>query len=81
MARKFSIEELKLANDCCFPADFERLLRKHLAPDLHDLIFIWVGDYKNKYGSDLLFYISKGFNRADSDWIEVMEKVVGDLLY
>lgn len=42
---EFTIEQLKLADELCFPADFERLLRKHLPPEDGPASF-WLSDFK-----------------------------------
>jgi len=79
---KFTIEELKLANELCFPSNFKELLKKHLPESEQDMVSYYVGCFLN-IKSNLITWIF-GFSRADDKrtfWGEVNQKIVLDLLH
>lgn len=78
---KFSIEELKLANELCFPDDFEVLLMKYL-PDEEKLEAAFYRRQYYRMGSNLITWIFKTSRSEDrlTFWGSVNEKIVADLL-
>jgi hypothetical protein len=78
---KFSIEQLKLVNELCFPNDFERLLKIYLPDEekknaqFHRRAFC-------RMGCSLITWIfhTSGADDKRTFWGSVNEKIVADLL-
>jgi hypothetical protein len=80
MKEKFTIEELMLANELCFPSDFERLLKKHLPEDELDMLSYYVNTFREK-NSNLITWIFSYSRRSNKEfWGSINEKIVLDLL-
>lgn len=79
----FPLEALKLANECCFPEDFHRLLTKHLGddPDFPETsIRYMVVEYRRDYGSSILAYVDKAFSRANKKEMVAFTKILTELV-
>ncbi len=78
---KFTIEELKLANELCFPADFERLLKKYLPAEDRDMAGYYRREFDLVLRCNLIHWIFQ-FSRADERkyWGAINEKIVSDLV-
>lgn len=78
---KFTIEELKLANELCFNDTFETLLKKHLPKDDLEFWYIYHSEYRTKYKCNLLHWIFS-FSRADlqDSMVIVLSNIVKDLI-
>jgi len=67
---KFSIAQLRLANELCYPADFVRLANKHLP---EEIVSGEIWKFLNAYNHNLLFWIFH-FSRAE------LRRGMGDIL-
>jgi len=79
---KFSIKQLKFANEVCFPDRFETLLRKHLPPKEHDMIEHYLYKFNRVHEGNLFTWIFS-FSRATDEktyWGEVHDKIIADLV-
>lgn len=78
---KYTIAELVLANELCFIADFERLLKKHLPQREQALVSHYTYEYKTKHKANLIEWIFK-HSRADLElgMGQVIDGMLNDLL-
>ena len=79
---RFSIEELKLANELCFPDTFKKLMTEALGERaVEDLDWI-LYDFKC-HGNDLIRWVFK-FSRADfsrNPWLKIaIDKLISELI-
>jgi hypothetical protein len=74
---KYSLSELKLADDLAFPENVKRLLSKHFDEDLSWYLFT---EYKSTHKSSIISLIFN-YSRADFETLEAgFEKVINELL-
>lgn len=73
----FTLEQLKFADELCFPADAERLFKKYSGDEWP----IYSYDFKHKFNSSLMAMIF-AYSRADYEkgMGEMFENIINDLL-
>ena len=74
----FTIEQLLFASEILFPADYERLLRKHTKNSEDDIKYLVI-IFKTQYHSSL-FRLIKSIPRSNPQDLEEISVMIKDLI-